>query len=1649
MVNRQKQDNKKNQFSIWPLLVVILSGLFISGFIKLPQTFATTTTWDFTAGGNYTYDSTLIEVIGGVARLILIDQTDNDNNATTGFAAGTNSNTQWDAVNNWLELDATGQSSGSGNFTSRIIDAGTTTAQWTTSTWTPQRPYYKELPDSAGIETAYITGNIDMTSNVLLFHMNESTTNAEEGGTVTDNSGSSNNGTLYTGSDGLNKSSSTAQFTSSTEFDGVNDYIEVTDSGSLDMATALTIATWVRSLNTTNTPGLLLKTYNGLIASKTEAGTAYQLGVDKDNKPYFAFEDIGTNLVSKYDNTIPATSDGSSTNGRIPLGVNTAGDDVRVYAPSVIKDGSLYKMWYAGFDGTNWQIYHATSVDGLTWTKYDNSKEGASDTTGTNGRIPLGTGTKGDDAQVYFSSVIKDGGVYKMWYSGADGSTYRIYMATSTDGLTWNKYDNTIPANSDGTSTNGRIPLGTAGKGDSGSVESAKVIKDGDVYRMWYIGADVAFVYRVYYATSTDGLTWTKYDNTIPAISDGSSTNGRIPTGNVGRGDVDGIYAASVIKDGSTYKMWYTGYDQFDTILYYATSQDGLTWTKYDNTKPSTSDTTSSNGRIPIGTAGKGDVSGADTVAVIKEGPVYKMWYGGYSNGTTPRIYYATIEAGVTSTVALSTGWNHVAGVVDGTSVKLYVNGSLNSSVTTAVTGVSNSGNLIIGNKFDGALDELAIFNRVLTVTEIADLYKRAALRLRFQVRSCDDAVCAGETFIGPDGTATDYYEELDSNATTTPSYGLTNLATNRYFQYKAFFTTASTTLNVELKSVTTTPDHYNGSDTTIVNSGTAPAYSVITSFSETLGSSNVGTVRYQLSPDNASWYYWNNTNWVLASLGYAQANTSTLVNTNIGSFDDDVGSGNFYLKAYFRSDLAAQPVELDQVSIVTDPSIYFTAQSSSGSEAVGTVEVEITLSDVIVANATVDYAVAGASTAVGSGVDYTMPNGTATITSGNTTTTISIIINNDTSDESDETIIINLSSASGAVLGANTSHTFTIIDNDSSGGGFVGAPPRPPLSPLSDSDLGAGIILGGFKIIINSDEKYTNSRFVDLEFDGGPDAVSMAISNTRDFVGVSREDYNTQKTNWDLCFGLSVVCPKEDGEYSVYVRFYSASGLSTATISKTIFYTEQGSLLSEEIIKGLPLEEDLSLGVDRVTADKLPVDKIDETVGESPVVGIGEEIMEAPSEDLGDTEKSSDSAPSQTSGSSYGSVSTKPLVGDTTLEDEGSGFLSAAAIFARDSFKRIGVVVEDALQLALIVYEKAKVVVNNGLKIVEENETEIKVTLTASAPAILVLNPITLANIPYIPVYVLNMFSKIFPFLGIRRRKRNWGIIYDTITKNPIPLVIVRLYSLSEDNKNTKKRLMQTMVTDSGGRFGFLPILGSYSIEAIKPSYAFPSKILEKDQKQDGLYENLYFGETINIQQEDFMPIKDIPLDPLRDGFLASPESQSAVLKKLSPVTKFIQRVFSQAALPLIFLGILFALSVAYVSLQVTDIGLLAFYCAIAYMQIKLMPKREKSWGTVFDAKTMVPVELSVIKIFDTQYNKILKSRLTDYKGRYQFMPPEGSYKLDVVKNEYMFPSKVKKNIFSKGRYKYRNPYYGDQIKFKTDKGFINADIPLDSGHQ
>jgi len=314
------------------------------------------------------------------------------------------------------------------------------------------------------------------------------------------------------------------------------------------------------------------------------------------------------------------------------------------YSPSIIKDGETYKMWYAS-QADKYRIGYATSPDGITWTKYNGNN--CSGTTGDGCIFDVGIANSFDDAHIYGVSVVKDpdAGIYKMWYTGHDGSYLRIGYATSPDGITWTKYDDPGVAACGFTEAydNGCVfNRAAANTWDDYHVGYPQVIRESATsYKMYYTGHDQTN-WRAGYATSTDGITWTR----AVGINYCSGTTGDgciINMGASGESDDNGILSGPIINDNGVYKMWYSGHDGDKWQTFYATSNNGISFTKY-----------SQNPVLAISTDNiSPDQRHVYLPQVMKEGSTYRMWYGAQNGNYT--VSYATSTNGTTWSKRMTT----------------------------------------------------------------------------------------------------------------------------------------------------------------------------------------------------------------------------------------------------------------------------------------------------------------------------------------------------------------------------------------------------------------------------------------------------------------------------------------------------------------------------------------------------------------------------------------------------------------------------------------------------------------------------------------------------------------------------------------------------------------------------------------------------------------------------------------------------------------------------------------------------------------------------------------------------------------------------------------------------------------------------------
>lgn len=105
--------------------------------------------------------------------------------------------------------------------------------------------------------------------------------------------------------------------------------------------------------------------------------------------------------------------------------------------------------------------------------------------------------------------VIFDSGIYKMWYvAGSEWidveekqiPTYNLRYMESNDAFSWNK--------------SGSVLLEVS-RDDEIGFGRPFVIKEDEIYKMWYSIRTISMGYRLGYAESVDGLNWDRKDNEV------------------------------------------------------------------------------------------------------------------------------------------------------------------------------------------------------------------------------------------------------------------------------------------------------------------------------------------------------------------------------------------------------------------------------------------------------------------------------------------------------------------------------------------------------------------------------------------------------------------------------------------------------------------------------------------------------------------------------------------------------------------------------------------------------------------------------------------------------------------------------------------------------------------------------------------------------------------------------------------------------------------------------------------------------------------------------------------------------------------------------------------------------------------------------
>jgi sugar lactone lactonase YvrE len=250
----------------------------------------------------------------------------------------------------------------------------------------------------------------------------------------------------------------------------------------------------------------------------------------------------------------------------------------------------------------------------------------------------------------------------------------------------------------------------------------------------------------------------------------------------------------------------------------------------------------------------------------------------------------------------------------------------------------------------------------------------------------------------------------------------------------------------------------------------------------------------------------------------------------------------------------------------------------------------------------------------------------------------------------------------------------------------------------------------------------------------------------------------------------------------------------------------------------------------------------------------------------------------------------------------------------------------------------------------------------------------LALSEILLIPA---RLWQLLLGVLGFKKKVRHWGVVYDSVTKQPLDPAYVSLFDA--DGKE-----VSTAITDLEGRYGFLVTPGFYRIEAHKTNYIFPSKKLAT-QSRDQIYAELYFGDYFEIKAEGEVVAKNIPLDQENFDWNEYVKHERKLTKQHLLRAKVVN-VFSGI---LFYVGFLFALFALIMDANTFTIVVFCLYILLFLLRQFVIKK--PSYGAVSDKGE--PIPYGVVKIYSKKLGTLLSTKVLDKYGRYYALAPKGTY--------------------------------------------------------
>lgn len=324
------------------------------------------------------------------------------------------------------------------------------------------------------------------------------------------------------------------------------------------------------------------------------------------------------------------------------------------------------------------------------------------------------------------------------------------------------------------------------------------------------------------------------------------------------------------------------------------------------------------------------------------------------------------------------------------------------------------------------SIANLTVNENVGTATVTVSLSAASGKSVAFDWASANGTALAGSDYTASSGTA----KTIAAGATsTTLSIPITNDTMDEADETLTVSISNAVNSTIATSSATVTiTDNDSAPTISIANASATEASNIVFTISLSAASSQSITVDWATSDDTAL----AGTDYTTGSgtVTFAAGETSKTI--SVTSLTDTTDENDETFTVTLSNPTNASITTSTATGTITDDDAppALSAADVTVNENTGTASVTVSLSAASAKTVSFDWATANNTAIAGS--DFTSASGTGiTIAAGSTSTTLSVTITNDTTDEADETFYVNISNATNATI-ADNSALVTITDNDS-----------------------------------------------------------------------------------------------------------------------------------------------------------------------------------------------------------------------------------------------------------------------------------------------------------------------------------------------------------------------------------------------------------------------------------------------------------------------------------------------------------------------------------------------------------------------------------------------------------------------------------------